>query len=102
MGIVISLLVEWSGMEIAAITTQKPIQQSVLLPELPQPVEADLEIVQIDLGGGAVQLSWGDLEMMTVTKPSRNLPPAKVVEQEAEVKVNKVKVKGGGVQYAFL
>jgi hypothetical protein len=94
--------VEWSGMEIAAITKPKPIQQPVLLPELPQPVETDLEIVQVDLGGGAVQLSWGDLEVMTVTKPSRNLQRAKVAEQEAAVKVSKVKVKGGGVQYAFL
>ena len=94
--------VEWSGMEIAAITKPRPIQQPVLLPNLPQPVETDLEIVQIDLGGGAVQLSWGDLEVMTITKPSRNLPPAKLPEKEAEVKVNKVKVKGGGVQYAFL
>ena len=46
--------VEWSGMEIAAITKPRPIQQPVLLPNLPQPVETDLEIVQIDLGGGAV------------------------------------------------
>ena len=58
-------------MEIAAITKAKPIQQPVLFPELPQPVETDLEIVQIDLGAGAVQLSWGDLEVMTLTKPSR-------------------------------
>jgi hypothetical protein len=94
--------VEWSGMEIAAITKPKPIQQPVLLPELPQPVETDLEIVQIDLGGGAVQLSWGDLEVMPVAKPSRNLRQAKVVKDISELKVSKVKVKGGGEQYAFL
>jgi hypothetical protein len=92
----------WSGMEIAAITKPKPIQQPVLLPKLPQPVETELEIVQIDLGGGAVQLSWGDLEVMAVSKPSQVLLPAKVVKDIPEVKVSKVKVKGGGVQLAFL
>jgi hypothetical protein len=94
--------VEWSGMEIAAITKPKPIQQPVLLPGLPQPVETDLEIVQIDLGGGVVQLSWADLDVMPVTKSSRILPPAKVVKDVPELKVSMVKVKGGGEQYAFL
>jgi hypothetical protein len=54
-----------------------------------------------DPKGGAVQLSWGDLEVTSVTKPSRNLRSTTVVE-ETDVKVNKVEVKGGGVQYAFL
>jgi len=78
-----------------------PLQLHLHVHEI-QPVETDLEIVQIDLGGGAVQLSWGDLEVMPVTRPSRNLRQAKVVKDVSELKVSKVKVKGGGEQYAFL
>ncbi len=94
--------VEWSGMEIAAITKPKPILQPTLLPDLPRQVETDLEIVQVDVGDGAVQLSWSGLEVATVTKPSRIFRRAKVTKEPAKLKVAKVKVEGGGEQYAFL
>ena len=61
--------VEWSGMEIAAVT--KPTVQDTLLPDIPRRVETTIDILQIEVEGGATQLSWSDMEMTTVTKPSR-------------------------------
>ncbi len=92
----------WSGMEIAAVTKPKPVQQPVLLPDLPQPVEMDLEIVQVDVGGGAVQLSWSELDMATMPQPTPAFRQVKVVEEQVKLNITKVKVKGGGEQFAFL
>jgi hypothetical protein len=47
--------VEWSGMEIAAVTKAESIRPA-LLPGRPQRVETDLEIVQVDVGGSVTQL----------------------------------------------
>ncbi len=70
----------WSGMEIAAISKLKPIQQPVLLPDFPQQVETDLEIMQVEVGGGVVQLSWSELDMATMPQPTPAFRQVKVVE----------------------
>jgi len=87
--------VEWSGMEIAAVT--KPTVQDTLLPDIPQQVETEVDIFQIEVGG-ATQLSWSGLEVAPVTKP----PRLRVSEEQIKSKVTEVKVKGGGVQLSFL
>ncbi len=94
--------VEWSEMEIAAVTKPKPIQQPVLLPDFPQRVETDLEIMQVDVGGGAVQLSWSDLEAITLPQPLRAFRPAKAVAEALKLKINKVEVAKGAIQFSFL
>jgi hypothetical protein len=94
--------VEWSGMEIAAVAKPMPILQPTLLPDHPQRVESEVDIVQVDVGGGATQLSWSGLELATATKPSHAFRPSKMGEGETKPKITRVKVKGGGVQLAFL
>jgi hypothetical protein len=90
--------VEWSGMEITAITKPKPIQQPILFPELPQPVETDLAIVQVEVGGGVTQLSWGDLEPIAVLSRQRRKPR----KPTPKLDITKVNMDGGGEQYTFL
>ncbi|MCB0174234.1 MAG: hypothetical protein KDJ97_27220 [Anaerolineae bacterium] len=81
--------VEWSGMEIAAVATPKPASQPALLPDFPDRHETEVEIVQVELSGGAVQLSWGDLMEVATTNQSKSK------NQSAPKTVRKVKVKGG-------
>jgi len=95
-----SAKVEWSGMQIAAIEKSVPNQQPVLLPDYPQPLEFDLDIVQVDLGAGVRQLSWGDLDVASVT-PARKLRPKRDADR-TPVHIKKVKVAEGVEQYAFL
>jgi hypothetical protein len=71
------------------------------VPDHPQRVETEVDIVQVDVGG-ATQLSWSGLEVATVTKPSRRFQPSKMGKEEAKPKITRVKVKGGGVQLAVL
>lgn len=92
-----SCRVEWSGMEIAAIERPSPIRQSALLPEIPERVETDIDIVQVELGGGVTQLSWGDLEQATV--PSRLRRRTK--KPVPKLNITTVNVDGGE-QYSFL
>jgi hypothetical protein len=92
--------VEWSGMEIAALT--KPTVQSTLVADIPQRIETEVHIIQLDIGHGATQLSWGDLGVATVTKPSRVARKSKVRKERTKLKVTEVKVRGGGVQLTFL
>jgi hypothetical protein len=94
--------VGWSGMEIAAVAKPVPILQPALLVDHPQRVETEVDIVQVDVGGGATQLSWSGLGVATVARPSQAFRPSKMGEQEARPKITQVKVKGGGVQLAFL
>lgn len=94
--------VEWSGMEIAAIETPQPIFQPGLLPELSGPPQIDLDIVQVEVGGGAVQLSWEGLDVATVQIPPQTLTRPGKIQKKPKPKMSKVKVDGGGVQYAFL
>jgi hypothetical protein len=68
----------------------------------PQRVETEIDIVQVGVGGGAIQLSWSGLEVATVTKPSRAFRPSKMGQEEAKPKITRVKVQGVGVQLAFL
>ncbi len=92
--------VEWSGMEIAAVT--KPVIQHTLVPELPQRVETDVDIVQVEVGSGAMQLSWSGLEIATTTMSARAFRAARKNKKQVKPKVTEVKVKGGGVQLSFL
>lgn len=94
--------VEWSGMEIAAIETPVFNPQPTLLPEHAPPEEVELEIVRVDVGGGAVQLSWSGLEAAPRPRPAPIFRPTSVVEEQAKLKISKVKVKGGGEQFSFL
>ena len=48
------------------------------------------------------RVEWSGMEVTTVTKPSRAFRRAKVTKEPAKLKVTKVKVEGGGEQYAFL
>jgi hypothetical protein len=93
--------VGWSGMEIAAVAKPVPILQPTLLADHPQRVETEVDIVQVDVGS-ATQLSWSGLEVTTVTKPSLAFRRSKMGEEETKPKITRVKVKGGGVQLAFL
>ena len=95
-----SAKVEWSGMEIAAIEKLAPQQQPVLLPDYPQPAAFDLDIVQVDLGDETRQLSWGDLDVATVTPP-RKLRPKRDTDR-TPVQIKKVKVTDGVEQFSFL
>ncbi len=92
--------VEWSGMEIAAINTPVPNPQPTLLPEMPQRIETNIDIVQLDVGGGAVQLTWDGLDLATLPEPRTR----KVKKEKAkpELKVTKVKVDKETVQFSFL
>ena len=92
--------VEWSGMEIAAITTST-VQRS-LIPDLPQRIETDVDIVQVDVGDGATQLSWSGLEVATTAMPTRVFHASRKSKEQVKSKITEVEVKGGGVQLAFL
>ncbi len=94
--------VEWSGMEIAAVAKSRPILQPTPSADHPQWVETEVDIVQVDVGSGATQISWSGLEVATVTKPSRAFRRSKMGEEGAKPKITRVKVIGGGVQLAFL
>ena len=83
-------------------TTPKPGRQPALLPELPLPIETDLEIVRVEVGGGAVQFSWDGLEIATIVPPSWERPRVRGTKEKLTPRFNRVKVKGGGEQLAFL
>jgi hypothetical protein len=90
--------IEWSGMEIAAIERPSPIRQPALLPEIPERVEVEIDIVQVDVGGGVTQLSWGDLEPMQAPTPPR--PRRRSKQPTPKLNITKVNVDGGE-QYTF-
>jgi hypothetical protein len=94
---------DWAGMEIAAVAKPVPDPQPVLLPEVTAPVEYEVEIVQVERGGGAVQLSWGDLTELPQPKAPVQLPTTsrKPRPKRPPMTFNKVQTKGGGEQYAF-
>jgi hypothetical protein len=99
--------VEWSGMEIAAMTTPKPVFQPVLSSDFPERQETDLEIVQVDTEGGAIQLSWSGMETVPVTRRASfqrlSLSQSRPVEpKETELEITEVEVEGGAVQLGFL
>lgn len=85
-------------MEIAAVAKPKPASQPALLPDFPDRRETDVEIVQVELSGGAVQLSWDDLMEVTTATASTNQSKSK--NQSTPKSVRTVKVKGGE-QLAF-
>ena len=87
-------------MDIAAIATPAPNWQPSLLPDLPQRRDVDIDIVQVELDGGVVQLSWADLDLATVTT-SRKRGPVKPTKK-ASLHLTEVEVAGGGVQLAFI
>lgn len=93
--------VEWSGMEIAAIATPRPEWQPNLLPDVPPRREVEVEIVQVELDGGVVQLSWGDLPLAAVEQPPRKKGQARPTQTKATPRVKQVPVEGG-VQLAFI
>jgi hypothetical protein len=93
--------VEWSGMEISAIETPIPNPQTTL-PEFTPPEDTtELEIVQIEVGGGATQLGWGDLDVFTSPAPTRAVWKPKV-KSAPQVTYKKVTTKAGGKQFTFL
>jgi hypothetical protein len=93
----------WAGMEIAAVAKPVPDPQPALLPDVTAPIDYEVEIVQVERGGGVVQLSWGDLTELP--RPKAPVPPPttsrKPRPKRPPMTFSKVQTKAGGEQYAF-
>ncbi len=94
--------IEWSGMQIAAISTPVSNPQPTLLPEIPQHIETSIDIVQLEVGGGTVQLTWDGLDLATLPEPTQTLRPVKKAKQSNKLKISKVNVAKETIQYSFL
>lgn len=89
--------VEWSGMQIAAIEKSVTVQES-LLPEVSLMEHTDVEVLRVDVGDGAEQLSWCDL-MDLGSVPPRSPKKRRRTRKQTDTErrpltVNQVEVDG--------
>jgi hypothetical protein len=93
--------IEWSGMQIAGIEAVIESPQVPLLPDQPPETHTELELVQVEMDSGVVQLTWGDL-LETQVEPVRIKKPRRKTGETPTIEYKRISTKGGGEQYAFL
>jgi hypothetical protein len=93
--------IEWSGMQIAGIEAVIESPQAPLLPDQAPETHTELELVQVEMDSGVVQLTWGDL-LETQVEPARLKKPRRKTGETPTIEYKRIATKGGGEQYAFL